>query len=96
LITGDVLKVIDTIDVFSTKRQKVLWFGIDDLHVEPQEEVRRLRYADLSWLLGRRTPELQQLMPGKHVVTAGVDSTSSQTPARHRAGGRCTSRRTTR
>ena len=74
LITGDVLKVIDTIDVFSTKRQKVLQFGIDDLHVEPQEEAKRLRYADLVLAIqDEERQELQQLLPAKHVVTTGVD-----------------------
>jgi glycosyltransferase involved in cell wall biosynthesis len=74
LITGDVLKVIDTIDVFSTKRQKVLQFGIDDLHVEPHEEAKRLRYADLVLAIqDEERQELQQLLPATHVVTTGVD-----------------------
>jgi hypothetical protein len=74
LITGDVLKVIDTIDVFSTKRQKVLQFGIADLHVETQEEAKRLRYADLVLAIqDEERHELQRLLPATHVVTAGVD-----------------------
>ena len=74
LITGDVLKVVDTIDVFSTKRQKVLQFGIDDLHVEPGEEAKRLRHADLVVAIqDEERRELQELMPAKRVVTAGVD-----------------------
>ena len=74
LVTGDVLKVIDTIDVFSTKRQKVLRFGIDDIHVEPREEAKRLRGADLLVAIqDEERQQLEQLVPGKRVVTAGVD-----------------------
>ena len=42
LVRPDVIKVVDTIDVFSTKRDKVLRFGIDDLHVHEAEEAKRL------------------------------------------------------
>jgi glycosyltransferase involved in cell wall biosynthesis len=74
LVSGDVVKVIDTIDVFSTKREKVLQFGIDDLHVEPREEARRLRDADLILAIqDEERQELQQLAPAKRVVVAGVD-----------------------
>jgi len=74
LVSGDVLKVIDTIDVFSTKREKVLQYGITDLHVDPQEEARRLRHADLIIAIqDEERRELQQLLPDKRIVTAGVD-----------------------
>jgi hypothetical protein len=74
LIPRNVPKVIDTIDVFSTKREKVLRFGIEDLHVEPEEEAKRLRYADLILAIQDDEGEqLRKLMPGKPVVTAGVD-----------------------
>jgi hypothetical protein len=74
LVSSDVLKVIDTIDVFSTKREKVLQFGIDDLHVDAHEEAKRLRYADLIIAIqDKERQELQQLVAGKRVVTAGVD-----------------------
>jgi hypothetical protein len=74
LVPGDPLRVIDTIDVFSTKREKVLQFGIDDLHVEPREEARRLRDADLILAIqDDERRELQRLAPGKRVVTTGVD-----------------------
>jgi hypothetical protein len=73
-ISSDVLRVIDTIDVFSTKREKVLQFGIDDLHVEAHEEAKRLRYADLILAIqDEEREELERLVPGKRVVTAGVD-----------------------
>jgi hypothetical protein len=74
LVSQDVLKVIDTIDVFSTKREKVVQFGIDDWHVEAFEEARRLRHADLVLAIqDEERQELQQLLPGTRVVTAGVD-----------------------
>ncbi len=74
LLGGDVLKVIDTIDVFSTKRDKVLQFGIDDWHLEPEEEARRLRKADIVVAIQEEErAKLAQLVPGGRVVTAGVD-----------------------
>jgi glycosyltransferase involved in cell wall biosynthesis len=74
LVSSDVLKVIDTVDVFSTKREKVLQFGIDDLHVEAHEEAKRLRYADLILAIqDDERQELEHLVPEKRVVTVGVD-----------------------
>jgi hypothetical protein len=74
LMPADVIKVIDTIDVFSTKRDKVLRFGIDDIHVAREEEVRRLQHADLVVAIQEdERRELQELLPGSKVVTAGVD-----------------------
>ena len=74
LLGPDVIKIVDTIDVFSTKREKVLRFGIDDLHVEPLEEAKRLRRADLIVAIQEdERRELERLVPGKPVVTAGVD-----------------------
>jgi hypothetical protein len=74
LVSPGVLKVIDTIDVFSTKREKVLQFGIDDLHVEASEETKRLGHADLILAIqDEERQELEQLLPGKRIVTAGVD-----------------------
>jgi len=74
LVKGDVLKVIDTIDVFSTKRDKVVRFGIDDLHVNESEEARRLQDADLIVAIQNdERQQLERLLPGKRVITAGVD-----------------------
>jgi hypothetical protein len=74
LVSADVLKIIDTIDVFSTKREKVLRFGIDDLHVDAREEARRLQHADLVLAIhDEERRMLQQLVPSKPVVSAGVD-----------------------
>jgi methyltransferase family protein/glycosyl transferase family 1 len=74
LVSGDVLKVIDTHDVYSTKRERGLQPGVDHPHVEAHEEARRLRSADLILAIQEEErKELQQLVPGKRVVTAGVD-----------------------
>ena len=74
LVGPDVLKVVDTIDVFSTKREKVLRFGVDDLHVDAAEETRRLRRADLIIAIQEdERRELSRLVPATPVVTAGVD-----------------------
>jgi hypothetical protein len=74
LVSGNAIKVIDTHDVYSTRREKVLQFGIDDLHVEAHEEAARLRSADLILAIqDEERRQLQQLVPGKRVVTAGVD-----------------------
>jgi len=74
LVGADVFKVVDTIDVFSTKREKVLRFGVDDLHVDAAEEARRLRRADLIIAIQEdERRELARLAPETPVVTAGVD-----------------------
>jgi hypothetical protein len=74
LLSDNVLKVIDTIDVFSTKRDKVLQFGVQDLHVAPEEEAKRLRRADVILAIQEQELlELRQLVPDRPVVTAGVD-----------------------
>ena len=48
LLGGHALKVIDTIDVFSTRHEKVGQFGVEDLVVEPAAEQRRLRRGDVA------------------------------------------------
>src|SRR5262249_43693145 len=47
LVRGSVMKVVDTIDVFSSIQEKVSAFGLDDVVIEPDEEAERLRRADL-------------------------------------------------
>jgi hypothetical protein len=74
LVPSGIPKVVDTIDVFSTKREKVVQFGIDDLHVERHEEVKRLRHADLVVAIqDEERLALERLLPDQQVVTAGVD-----------------------
>jgi Glycosyl transferases group 1 len=73
-VSGEVFKIIDTIDAFSTRREKVLRFGIDEWHVEPHEEAERLRHADLVLAIQEEErKKLQTLVPRIPVVTAGVD-----------------------
>ena len=74
LVRADVLKVIDTHDVFSSIEQKVRMFGVRDVIVDPREEAERLRRADLIIAIqDEERQELQRLAPGIPVVTAGVD-----------------------
>ena len=71
---GDVLKVIDTHDVFSSIERKVRMFGVRDVVVDPHEEAERLRRGDLIIAIqDEERQELQRLAPGIPVVTAGVD-----------------------
>ena len=74
LVSGRVLKVVDTIDVFSTKREKVLQFGIDDWHIAPHEELQRLQHADMVLAIqDEERRKLQSIVPRIPVLTAGVD-----------------------
>ena len=74
LVRADVLKVIDTHDVFSSIEQKVRMFGVRDIVVDPREEAERLRRGDLIIAIQEEERrELQRLAPGVPVVTAGVD-----------------------
>ena len=88
LVDTRALKVLDTIDVFSTKPSKVLQFGIQDLWLEPDEEARRLRQADLVVAIQPEEHEiLQRLAPKTRVVTAGIDfdvTRDARLPAGHR------------
>jgi glycosyltransferase involved in cell wall biosynthesis len=74
LVRPDVLKVIDTIDVFSSIDRKVGMFGVRDVTVSPDEEAELLRRGDLIVAIqDEECQELQRLAPGMPVVTAGVD-----------------------
>jgi len=74
LVGADVLKVIDTHDVFSTIEQKVRMFGLADLVVDRREEGERLRRADLIIAIqDEERQELERLAPAVPVITAGVD-----------------------
>jgi Methyltransferase domain/Glycosyl transferases group 1 len=74
LVRADVLKVLDTIDVFSSIDRKVRIFGVHDVTVDPHEEAERLRRGDLIVAIqDDERQELQRLAPGLPVVTAGVD-----------------------
>jgi glycosyltransferase involved in cell wall biosynthesis len=69
------LKVIDTHDVFSTKKEKVVQFGIaDELAVTGPEEAGLLSRGDLLIAIQpEEQEELEAILPGKQVITAGVD-----------------------
>ena len=88
LIGGQAVKVLDTLDVFSTKAQKVLSYGIEDLVLSEDEETKRLRLADI--LIAIQLEEhriLRRLASERIVVTAGVDFDTIETsplPADHR------------
>jgi hypothetical protein len=74
LLSGTAVKVVDTHDVFSTKRDKVVRYGVDEVQVEAAEEARRLRHADLVVAIQRaEREELQRLVPDVPVLVAGVD-----------------------
>ena len=74
LIDDRALKVIDTVDVFSSKAAKVLRFGIRDLWLSESEEARRLAHADLVIAIQEEEREtLQSLVSGPRVVTAAID-----------------------
>ena len=74
LVGGRALKVIDTIDVFSTRHEKVGQFGVQDLVVDPAAEQMRLRRGDVAIAIQHNERQvLEALVPGLTIVTAGVD-----------------------
>jgi hypothetical protein len=74
MVDGDVLKVIDTIDVFSSIEQKVRMFGLRDVCIQPHEEAARLRHADLVIAIqADEHAELTRLVQDVQVITTGVD-----------------------
>ena len=74
LVPGNVLKVVDTIDVFSNIQEKVSAFGLDDVVIQCDEEAERLRRADLVVAIqDEERSALERLALSVPVVTAGVD-----------------------
>ena len=75
LLDAGTLKVIDTIDVFSTRAAKVERYGVPDvLSLTAEEEVRYLARADVVIAIqADEARELGRLAPGARVVMAGVD-----------------------
>ncbi len=74
LVRGEVLKVVDTIDVFSSIQQKVRAFGLRDVSIAPDEEARRLSRADLIVAIqDEERAVLRELVPSIPVLTVGVD-----------------------
>ncbi len=78
LVNSEVLKIIDTHDVFSSKRDKVIAYGIaDSLGMTEDEERERLLRADLVLAI---QPDEQQTLAqmvghSRRVITVGVDFT---------------------
>jgi hypothetical protein len=74
VVRRDVLKVIDTVDVFSSIDMKVRQFGLSDLAVDAQAEAIRLRRADLVIAIQAEEHQALERLAGQvPVVTAGID-----------------------
>ncbi|MCC7124479.1 MAG: glycosyltransferase [Acidobacteria bacterium] len=70
-----VLKIVDTIDVFSQKGSNVIAYGIGDAETPAVEEARLLKRADLVVAIHPADGEaLQRLAPDRDVIVAGVDA----------------------
>lgn len=84
LMPAGLLKLVDTHDVFSTRRQKVVRHGIrDDLALTGVEEGRLLARADLVIAIQPdEQRELERIVHGRPVVTAGVDVDIAAAPPR--------------
>jgi hypothetical protein len=74
LLNASAFKIIDTHDVLSMRAEKVGAFGVEHQVVEAGAERRRLERADVIIAIqeNERTA-LEALVPGRPVVTAGVD-----------------------
>lgn len=75
LLRPQVVKIVDTIDVFSTKASKVERHGVSDgLALSEEEEAFLLRRADI--LIGiqpKEAADLARLSPENQVLSIGVD-----------------------
>jgi glycosyltransferase involved in cell wall biosynthesis len=69
------LKIIDTIDVFSTKLHKVAAYGIEgEIILEHEEERQLLLRGDVVLAIQpEEARELENLVPDREVITAGID-----------------------
>jgi glycosyltransferase involved in cell wall biosynthesis len=76
LLKPDVLKIVDTIDVFSLRSKQVVQYGIDDdpWNCTAEEERAYLLRADAIIAIQKREASiLQALVPERDVVTVGLD-----------------------
>lgn len=75
LLNPNVLKIIDTIDVFSLKEKQVVSYGIDDPWTcTPEEERAYLSRSDvLMAIQDEEAAVLRKLAPAKEVITVGID-----------------------
>jgi glycosyltransferase involved in cell wall biosynthesis len=77
LLRPGLLKVVDTIDVWSTRQSKVAQYGIEDsLAITPEMESELLNRADLLIAIQPdEAQELHKLAPKRKVISIGVDFT---------------------
>ncbi len=82
LLPKKLLKVLDTIDVFSLVAQKVIKFGVrNTASLTSHDEAIRLHRADLIVAIQEEEEaELRKLAPGKRVITTGIDFPVCDTP----------------
>lgn len=74
LVDRRVPTVLDTHDMYSTKADKVLSFGVADWTLSTSEEAARLARADLVLAIQDRERALMhELVPSTEVITVGVD-----------------------
>jgi len=75
LLDTRTLKIVDTIDVFSTKASKVCAFGIEDsLAMTSAEEGALLARANVALAIqAEEGDELRRIAPSAKVITVGVD-----------------------
>ena len=80
LLPRETLKVIDTHDVFSSKRDKVVAYGLsDDLSLTKLEEAERLVRANLILAIQPEERQaLEKLSSPAKVITVGVDFSVSE------------------
>jgi glycosyl transferase family 1 len=74
-VPRDAMRVLDLIDVFSSKLDKVLRFGVaDTFAVSREDEAYLLARADIAIAIQPEEAEaVRMLVPGLRVVTAGID-----------------------
>jgi len=71
----DVLKIVDTIDVFSQKGSNVIAYGIEDAEVPARDEARRLERADVVVAIHEADAmALRALVPEREVLVSSVDA----------------------
>jgi hypothetical protein len=77
LLRAELFKIVDTIDVFSTKHEKVVNYGVEDsLAISPVAEAELLNRADLLIAIqAAEADELRKLAPEKQVISVPVDFT---------------------
>ena len=81
LLPPGILKIVDTIDVFSLRERQVRDYGIEDdpWNATPAEEREYLLRADVVIAIqGREARLLRELAPERKVLTVGIDFETDQ------------------